>query len=43
MTVAGVANAGPAICSRDVVIVPDNSLEDVAKVNPVISLNFLWY
>lgn len=32
MTVAGVAGAEPAKCSRDVVIVPDKSLQDVAKV-----------
>lgn len=33
MTVAGISNAEPVKCSRDVVIVPDKSLQDVAKVN----------
>ncbi|XP_031640484.1 protein dj-1beta [Contarinia nasturtii] len=31
VTVAGVANAEPTKCSRDVVVVPDKSLQDVAK------------
>ncbi|XP_055319996.1 protein dj-1beta-like isoform X2 [Sitodiplosis mosellana] len=31
VTVAGVANAEPTKCSRDVTIMPDKSLQDVAK------------
>lgn len=32
VTVAGLSGTEPVKCSRDVVIVPDKSLQDVAKV-----------
>lgn len=41
MTVAGVSNAVfPVKCSRDVLIVPDKTLQDVAQVN---SANFYFF
>lgn len=38
MTVAGVAGDKAAKCSRDVVIVPDKSLQDVAKAFEIFHL-----
>lgn len=37
MTVAGIENVEPVKCSRNVVIVPDTSLAEAAKVlhNPI--------
>lgn len=33
MTIGGLVNAEPTVCSRNVVIVPNKNLKDVAKVN----------
>lgn len=37
MTIAGISDAEPTICSRDVVIVPDKKLSDVAQVGPLVA------
>ena len=34
MTLAGIAGSDPVICSRQVKIVPDKSLEDASKAGP---------